>query len=943
VTPRKPRRLTSLLAALSLAACASGDGEPRLQPGNDGSSKAQASAKPAAELKLPAEAPPLGRLPADVRPLHYTLTLEIAPEKERFSGEVEIAVELSKARDVLWLHGRGLTVERAEVVDREGKTIEGAWEQVHPNGVAALRLKRPAAPGRAAIKIAYSAAFDKGMVGLYRVERSGASYAFTHFEPVRARQAFPGFDEPAFKVPFDTTLIVPRDSKAIANTREVARDDAPGNRSRVRFATTEPLPTYLIAFAVGPLDLVTAEALPPNAFRAKPLPLRGVAARGRGPELSYSLARTAEIIPALEAYFGAAYPYDKLDLIAVPERHGAMENAGAITFREIFLLVDEKTASLRDRRTLISILTHELAHMWLGDLVTMPWWDDLWLKEAAATWMSDRITTKLYPEQGFDVASLEGIHDAMDVDSLRTARQIRQEIREQHDIFNAFDDITYEKGGGVIAMFERWLGPDTFQKGVQGYLKKHNGGVAKMDDLLASLAGASGRDVAGPMRTFLDQPGVPFVEAKLTCEAGPVLKLAQSRYLPLGSTADANRTWQIPVCARYAKGEGSAVACSLLTAREGSMKLDAGGAGGETSACPKWVLPNADGAGYYRWALPPADLSALADKGYAKLSPRERLSFAQSLKAGFHRGATPAADVMAALAPLARDASFAVATKPMSFLHTAMRWLEAGPERPDVERYGRSLYAPVYRELGWEPAKKGAGAGAGAGKAEEDVDKRLLREQVVGFLALGVRDPDVRKEAVKRARAYAGFGKDGAIHPDAVDPGLAGVALAVAVQEEGKAFFDALEALLAKSEDDAVRQRILSALGRATHPELAARARALALDPRVRPHELMVPVFSQMGQIETRDATWAWFKEHLNGLIARLSARGAGFLPWVASSYCDKARVAEVSALFAPRIEELDGGPRNLASVTEAMELCAAQQAAQRESARAFFTKAKRR
>ncbi|HLM76137.1 MAG TPA: M1 family metallopeptidase, partial [Polyangiaceae bacterium] len=808
------------------------------------------SAKPGPSVaRLPAEAPPLGRLPSDVRPLHYGLTLEISPEKERFSGSVEIAIELSKARDVLWLHGRSLAVERA-VVEVDGKAIQGAWEEVHPTGVAALRLERPIGPGKATIKIVYNAAFEKGMVGLYRVERGGASYAFTHFEPVRARQAFPGFDEPAFKVPFDVTLIVPKDSKAIANTREIAREDAPGNRSRVRFATTEPLPNYLIAFAVGPLDIVTSEAVPPSAVRSRPLPLRGVAARGRGPELAYSLARAVEIIPALEAYFGVAYPYDKLDLIAVPERHGAMENAGAITFREILLLVDEKTASLRDRRALVSVLAHELAHMWLGDLVTMPWWDDLWLKEAAATWMSDRVTTRLYPDQGFDVAALEAIHDAMDGDSRLTARQIRQEIREQHDIFNAFDDITYDKGGGVIAMFERWIGPEIFQKGVQGYLKKHNAGVANMADLLVSLAEASGRDVAGPMRTFLDQPGVPFVEAKLTCDAGASLKLTQSRYLPLGSAGDASRTWHIPVCVRYAKGEGSAVACSLLTEREGTMLLDP-----EGRACPKWVLPNADGAGYYRWALPSGDLAALADKGYAKLSSRERLSFAQSLKAGFQRGATPAADVMAALAPLARDPSVAVATKPMTFLYTALKWLEGDPARADVERYGRSLYAPVYRELGWEPKK--------AGKAEEDVDKRLLRDQVVGFLALGVRDPEVRKEAVRRAKAYVGFGKDGAIHPEAVDPSLAGVALAVAVQEEGKAFFDTLETLLVKAEDDAIRQRILSALGRATSPDLAARARALALDPRVRPHEVMVTVFSQINQVETREAAWAWFKGNL--------------------------------------------------------------------------------
>jgi cytosol alanyl aminopeptidase len=885
------------------------------------------------------EEPPLVRLPSDVRPTRYSLTLEISPERERFSGNVKIELELERARDVIWMHGSDLTVKAASAV-AQGSFVNVKWEQVHPNGVAALRFDRPVGPGPVTVSIGYDAAFGDGVMGLYRAEKGGARYAFTHFEPVRARQAFPCLDEPIFKTPFDVTLVVPKDAKAVANSSELRREDTSDGRSRVTFATTAPLPTYLLAWAVGPLDVVTSPPIPPNAIRKRPLNLRGVAAQGRGPELTYALARTAEMVGALEDYFGLEYPYDKLDIIAVPQRNGAMENAGAITFREILLLIDDKTASLAQRRYMLVVLAHELAHMWLGDLVTMPWWDDLWLKEAAATWMSDLIVRKLYPEHAFEVDTLEHTHHAMSADSLQTARQIRQEIRELHDIVNAFDDITYDKGGAVIGMFERWVGPEVYRRGLQDYLKKHHSGVASMSDLLASVSAASGKDVATPFRTFLDQPGVPYVEARAVCEgnaATPKLALRQSRYVPLGSEADPNRTWQIPVCARYPKDQGTAVACTLLREREGALELP-GLPGG---ACPAWVMPNADGAGYYRWSLAAEDRSKLAASGYAKLNVSERLSFAQSLKAGFQRGATPAAEVMAALAPLARDPSYAVAVKPMDLLRTAIHWLEGDPAVAAVEKYGRDLYAPVYRDLGWEP-KKGKGKGQGPGNAPaESVDQGLLREQVIDFLALTVRDPSARKEAVKRAKAYLGFGKDAAIHPEAVDPALAGVALAVAVQEEGGPIFDAILAKLATTNDEAVRLRLLSALGRTKDPVLAARARELSLDPRVRAHEMMTTVFPQVDQTETREAGWTWFKEHLDALIGRLSPKGSGFLPWVGSSFCDRARATEVKAVFAPRIKELDGGPRNLASVTEAIELCVSQRDAQKESARAFFTKVK--
>jgi alanyl aminopeptidase len=510
----------------------------------------------------------------------------------------------------------------------------------------------------------------------------------------------------------------------------------------------------------------------------------------------------------------------------------------------------------------------------------------------------------------------------MGSDSLVSARKIRQEIQSDDDIENAFDGITYEKGAAVLSMFEGWVGAPVFQRGVHDYLAAHAFAGGSSADLLAALSTTAGRDVATPFRTFLDQPGLPFVEASLSCEGKPRLKLRQSRYLPVGSAGDENRAWQVPVCARYADGKETRRACTLLTGREGELPLEA-------AACPAWVMPNADADGYYRWSLGAAEGRALAKDGYKKLSPRERLSFADSVRAGFARGKLPAGEALSVLAPFAADPSPSVATAPMDLVGTSARWLEKDPLVDAVRAYGRALYAPVYRDLGWAP-KKGAA---------EDPGRALLRRNVIGFLAFQARDPEVRREAAARGRAYVGYGKDGRIHPEAVGADLAAAALAVAAEDGDAAFFDALVTLLGKEPRDLERRRILGALGSALRPELAARARDLCLDPRVHDNEATATLQAQLERAETRDAAWDWFKAHLDALLGRLNPRHASTIVWSGAVHCDRAHADELSALFTPRLSALDGLPRNLAGALEAIGLCAARREAQEPSVRAFFAK----
>ena len=917
--PSLGRHLVAPFALVALAALARCTPEPvALLP-------ATPAPPPSAAPAVPAEAPPLGRLPSDTRPTGYTVSVEVDPAQVTFHGSVRITAELDRARDVLWLHGRDFTVAQASITPAGGAPVAARWEQVSPGGVAALRPATPVGPGAVEIAVDYSGPIGSHEQGLYRVERGGKWYAFTQFESHFARRMFPCFDEPAFKTPFTLTVDVPAGETAVSNTAAESVTEI-GGRRRFQFARTARLPTYLVAAAVGPFDVVNGIAIPSAVAAGVSIPLRGVAVQGRGAELAYALGRTGAIVNALERYFGIAYPYPKLDLIAVPGKGGAMENAGAITFGEGLLLLDEKTAGNDQRYAFEAVTAHELAHQWFGDLVTMPWWDDLWLNEGFATWMTPHALAVVAPELHAEIRAVQSTQRAMGSDSLVNARKIRQEIESDHDIENAFDGITYEKGAAVLAMFEGWMGEPVFQKGIRAYLAAHAHGTGSAGDLLASLSTAAGRDVAAPFRTFLDQPGLPFVEATLSCEGKPKLRLRQSRYLPLGSSGDENRAWQVPVCARYADGRETRRACTLLAGREGELPLEA-------ATCPAWVMPNADADGYYRWSLGAAEGRALAKEGYKHLSPRERMSVADSVRAAFARGKLPGGEAIVALTPFAADPSPNVATAPMELLRTSARWLEKDPLLAAVRGYGRALYAPVVRDLGWAP-KKGAA---------EDRNRALLRRSVIGFMAYDARDPEVRREAAARGRAYVGYGKDGVIHPEAVGADLAGTALSVAVEDGDAAFFDALVTLLGKEQRDPERRRILGALGSATRPELAARARDLCLDPRVHDNEATAPLQVQLEQPETRDAAWEWFKGHLDALVGRLNPRHASTIVWTGAVYCDRAHADELSALFTPRLASLDGLPRNLAGALEQIGLCAARREAQEASVRAFFANKPRR
>jgi alanyl aminopeptidase len=851
------------------------------------------------------------RLDGSARPLGYTLHLVIDPRRERFSGDVSIDVEIVQALDSIVLHGRGLDVSEAIVVRADGRRQRIAYEE--RDGVARLRLGETLSPQHLRVELRYTAAFAQDL-GLYRFRHEDLDYAVTQFEAIDARQAFPCFDEPRFKVPFDVILDVPRGFAAIASTPQVETLPLENGLMRVRFARTAPLPTYLIAFAVGPFAVEDGAPVTAAAVARPDVPLRFVATRGAERGLRHARAPTTRFLQALEAYFDMPYPYAKLDVIAVPDFDaGAMENVGAIMFASDGILLTEPIAAA-DARLFALTMSHELAHQWFGNLVTMPWWDDIWLNEAFASWMQYRIVDELYPEHRAALERLLTLHDVLAEDALATARRIREPIRSEHDIENSFDDITYEKGAAVLAMFEHYLGPDVFRAGIRAHLARYANGTADSAALIDSLERVSGKRVRAALTSFIDQPGVPIVSAHPQCTDGAArVSLTQQRYRPLGSATPEQR-WQIPVCLRYSASGRVDERCTLLTDEQADLPL---------AACPDWLVPNADFAGYYHWSLP-ADWYGRLAQAVASLTAEEQLSLADSVDAAFASGQLDVGSALAAMSGIARSDVPEVALAPIAFFRLAGQRLVAGTAASSgAARFAASLYPP--------------GTGTKAFDADymhalpSDSD-RLYHAAVAVFVARAAGDGSTRAAGVARAQEWAADPERAAIAPEALP-----AVLEIGASYGDDALFAALLGRLERS-DGALRETLLKAIARTTVPARAERVRALALSGAVRDGERATLLLEQSAQSENIEATWDWLQTHFDQVARHMPANNAAELSRVAAFYCDRSHARDVQAFFSARSDAYRGGPRNLAKTIEHIELCAALADRQRQDAIDYFS-----
>jgi len=846
-----------------------------------------------------ADQAPEGRLPDTVMPTHYQLALRIDPRQREFSGQATISVEIRAPLSTLWLHGLGLSVKTATVTS-DGHSVPAKYEEIdHETGVARITTAAPLAAGKAVLHFDYRGAFQSSPQGLYRTKVGDDWYAFSQMEAIDARRVFPGFDEPRFKTPFDVSIITSGADLAVTNTPELEATKSAGGTLR-KYQTTKPLPTYLVAFAVGPLLVVQGPPVPPNAVRHEPLPLRVIGTRGDAKRFTFALQQSPELIRRLENYFGIPFPYPKIDLIASPIHEGAMENAGAIIFEEDLLSFTQPLTP-RQEINFGVVAAHELSHQWFGDLVTPRWWDDIWLNESFAEWMGSKIADQWRPKLGIEQEQLDGTLQAMDTDALRAGRPIHQPVETNLQISTTFDDITYQKGAGVIGMVESYLGEERFQRGVRLHLRRHADGTATAAEFFRAMAEGSGDPgVTEAFESFVNLPGVPIVTVAEAADG--TLRLAQARYRRLGPAAAAPAPeWKIPFCADlYPAAGASSKHCTMLEGASGTLAVPASLRGAT-------VHPNANGAGYYRFSVDAAlwqRLLALA----GRLPPREAVTLADSASAAFDAGRQPFAGLFQAAQVLANHPDRTAALSLGYRLETLHDRLATPAEQMLLEHALVSLYGERLRKLGYD---------ATPGRyASDPPEQQLLRRQLIGLVALTGRDKTVRA-------ALTPFAERAAVDPSRVEALLRWRVWAIGLQERGAPIFGPLKTF-ATGSDPQVRLDAGVALGYAESSALTTDALNFTLAPQLDTESAFRIVYQQMMNPRTRDSAWSWLGAHEAAAVGRMPAMFQRLYASVGNAFCSSAQRQSFESVLGGKLRSLNGGDIAVGRVLESIEDCSA-------------------
>jgi len=848
-----------------------------------------------------------------VAPSLERVTLELDPDRQDFRGQAEISLGLDGPRSDLWVSSKALAYRGGSLV-QNGRAIAVTVEPDDVRGAARVVLARTAAAGPAVLRLEFSGKVGETPQALFR-ERTGSSGwgLYTELEPIDARRVFPCFDEPSFKIPWELTLVVPERLVAVSNTDPVEETAAGPGMKRVRFRTTRPLPSYLLALGVGDFDVVAPPPLPPSGVRKTPLRVRGIAPRGRGADLAWALRSGGELLGHLEAWFGTPFPYEKLDHLTIPETGVAMENAGLITYPEASLLLGSDSTE-DDRQSLATTMAHEMAHQWFGDLVTMRFWDDLWLNESFAEFLETTAVRDWAPAREPDLDAAEATLFAMKNDRLESARAIRMRVETEADLTGWDQAALYPKGAAVLSMFETLLGPVAFRDGVRRYIAAHRDGNATTEDLLAELS--RDRDIRTAFRSFIDQPGLPRVHARLQCGGeGPRVMLRQERALPVGSRADRSVRWEVPVCVR--SQDRAEASCTLLTAEQGTLALPG-------KRCPAWIHANTRAAGYYLWTLPPAQMDALLTRGWPALRSAERLSAASALISAVTDGIVPAADGLARLGPMTRKVEPGVTEQVLGLLHlVGERWVEDA-DRTAFEAVARARLRPLLAELGW------------SARGEETARLRVLRAKLIRALALDAADAEVLARAARLGRDW--LGSDGALRPEALEPDLREVAVTAAARTGDVALFELMLERLRTVEDPSVQYTLATGIGAFLDPALARHARQMELDGKLRVGVRIAIARAQVEARELRPDHWAHGVAHQRELLDGFSEFAQQYLPFWKQGCSDEAAdalPAELSLAFSRN----PGIGLNLRKAQESARLCAAVQAVQTPSVHAFLAR----
>jgi len=829
------------------------------------------------------------RLPETAVPTNYKVTFTPNFTNDSFTGDETIQLRVPKATDKIVLNAAEIKFDNV-TIKAGGNTQTAKVATDERSEMATFTFEKPVPAGDAELHIKYTGILNGQLRGLYLSKTEKRKYAVTQFEATDARRAFPSFDEPAYKATYDISAVVDDGDTAISNSKIISDKSGPvQGKHTIQFGTSPKMSTYLVALLVGDWKCVSDEV--------DGIPLRVCSVPGKEEMGRISLEQTKHIVHFYNQYFGIKYPFGKLDQIAIPDfEAGAMENAGAITYRETLLLADEKTAPEAQKREIASVIAHEIAHQWFGDLVTMKWWDDIWLNEGFATWMSSKPLEDWKPEWKFNEDDIADGNGSMNVDSVKATRPIHQPADTRGEINALFDGIAYGKTAAVLRMVEAYVGPENFRAGVNQYLKQHSWANATAQDFWGTLTTVSKKPVDKVMSTFVMQPGVPFVDVASKCEGSKTqVTLSQKRYFfePALFNQDTNQLWNIPVCLQgMSAGTSGAKQCVLLTAKEQTFELP---------GCSQWVFPNAGATGYYRYGF---DTTALKGASLdTALKPEERISLVSNEWAMVRAGRHTVPEYLSLVNTLHNDRDTYVLGEVMSRVAYISRNLITDQDRPEFQAWVRSFFKPVLNEIGMMP-KEGEPATVGD-----------LRANLYGLLGgATAEDQDVIAQSRKLTQEYMN-------NPESVPPDLVGAAVNVAASAGDAPLYDQYRAKLKQARTPQEYYTYFYALGNFKDPALLQKTLEVSLTDDVRNQDLGI-----IGEVMTNryggTLAWDFIKSHWNDLMRKTggSIGGAGAALGGTASFCDARMLGDIQAFYEQH--KMQGTERAFRQTQESINNC---------------------
>jgi aminopeptidase N len=829
------------------------------------------------------------RLPQSAVPENYRLIFAPDFTKDNFSAEEFISIRVVKPTTEIVLNSTEIEIRKV-TVSSDGGLQKAKVNYQRDKEMVTLTLKKPI-KNAATIYIGYTGILNGELRGLYLGRQAnGEKYAVTQFEATDARRAFPSFDEPAYKATFDVTVIANKAHIAISNGKVVSDIPGPGNsKHTVHFATTPKMSSYLVAIAVGNFEYIEGSA--------DSIPIRIYTPPGKKQMATFALETAERCLQYFNQYFTIKYPFEKLDMIAVPDfSSGAMENTGAITYSELDLLLDPKHASTEQRKNVATTVAHEMAHQWFGDLVTMAWWDDLWLNEGFANWMQNKPLAEWKPEWNLDLDQVTDSNTALDLDSLANTRPIRQAAETPEQINELFDTVAYKKGAAVLSMAEAYLGPSVFQNGVNQYLAQHAYGNATASDFWNTLAAVSKQPVNRIMATFVELPGAPIVTANTQCTGNATtVTLSQARYFYDRSLFDkgGNEAWVIPVCLKTrteAGGDGKKK-CQLLAKHQDTVTLP---------GCVPWVLANADAAGYYRTAYEPKATRAMSHSLETSLAA-ERIRLLSDEWASVRVGRQSIDDYLDFAEGMRSERSGAAMQELSGQLQYIGDYLIEATKRDSYQHWVIGLLSRSADELGWQPLP-----------GESD-DRKALRAHVLFALGYTGRDPQVLAEAARLVQLELR-------KPGIVDATIASTVFKLAALNGDALLYNQIMDRMKNTASPEEYSMLMGTLAQFSDPALLQRSLRFSLTPEVRAQDVHLLITGVMENPSGRELAWNFVREYWAEIEKVEGTFNSETVVEATGSFCEARLRDEVKEFFAKN--PVPAADRTLHLALERMNYC---------------------